>query len=331
MVIVPTTYAGTPTERFRDSGISLIIWANHNLRAAINAMRETSQRIYDSQSLHDVEERVAGLADVFGLAGNKELAEAEDRYLAARRGVNAILLAASRGAALRELTEDMPKCMLDIRGQPLLRRLARSFNDAGVQSVTVVAGYKADAVSLSNVAKVENTEYESTGEAASLACARDRLDGPTIIGYGDILFRGYMLNLLLESEADIAVVVDADWRGERATVPKPGADLVRCSLPYAVDMADDQPILLEQVGGDLGPDEAHGEWVGLMRLSEKGSELVQREIKAMEADGSLKTADLPALINRLIARGAKPEVVYVTGDWLDVNDAFDLARARNFT
>ena len=84
VVIVPTTYAGTPTQHFDDAGISLIIWANHNLRASINAMRETSQQIYDSRSLHDVEEHVATLGDVFGLAGNKELAEAEDRYLNAR-------------------------------------------------------------------------------------------------------------------------------------------------------------------------------------------------------------------------------------------------------
>lgn len=331
IVIVPTTYAGTPTEKFSDAGISLIIWANHNLRSAINAMRETSQRIYDSQSLHDVEERVAGLADVFGLAGNKELAEAEDHYLAARKGVNAILLAASRGEALRELTEDKPKCMLDVRGQPLLRRLSRSFNDAGVQRVTVVAGYKADAISLGNVDKVENAAYETTGEVASLACAREQLDGPAIIGYGDILFRGYMLNMLLESEADITVVVDAGRRSDRDTGPKSGADLAKCSLPYSVDLAEDQQIMLEQVGDDLSPDEANGEWVGLIRLSEQGSALVKREIEAMEADGSLQTADLPALINRLIAGGAKPEVVYVTGDWLDVNDAFDLAQARNFT
>ena len=79
------------------------------------------------------------------------------------------------------------------------------------------------------------------------------------------------------------------------------------------------------------PAEAHGEWVGLVKLSGRGAALVRAEIAAMEADGSLAKAGLPELINRLIARGESPAVVYVTGDWLDVNDAFDLARARNFT
>ncbi len=32
VVIVPTKYWNTPTEKFREAGVSMIIWANHNLR-----------------------------------------------------------------------------------------------------------------------------------------------------------------------------------------------------------------------------------------------------------------------------------------------------------
>ncbi len=331
VVIVPTTYASTPTDRFRDERISLIIWANHNLRAAINAMRTTSKRIFEEENLHSVEGRVAGLSDVFGLAGNKELSDAEDRYLASRSDINAVVLGASRGSALRELTEDKPKCMLDVRGQPLLRRLTRALNDSGVQNISVVTGYRSDAIDLSNIKKINNDEYETTGEASSLACAVDDLEGECIISYADILFRSYMLNLLLDTDADMAVVVDADWQNGRDSAPKHRADLVRCSVPYSVDYADEAPVLLERVDADLPAGEAHGEWVGLVKLSGKGSALVRDELKAMERDGSLADSGLPDLFNRLIARGAKPAVLYITGDWLDVNDAFDLARARNFT
>src|SRR5713101_6246281 len=45
LIIVPTTYHSTPTSLFRQAGISTVIWANHNLRAAITAMRDTSRRI----------------------------------------------------------------------------------------------------------------------------------------------------------------------------------------------------------------------------------------------------------------------------------------------
>ena len=46
LVIVPTMYYATPTELFREAGISTVIWANHLLRAAIAAMRETAARIH---------------------------------------------------------------------------------------------------------------------------------------------------------------------------------------------------------------------------------------------------------------------------------------------
>ena len=45
VIIVPTTYYATPTDRFRMAGTSIIIWANHNLRASISAMREVSRQI----------------------------------------------------------------------------------------------------------------------------------------------------------------------------------------------------------------------------------------------------------------------------------------------
>ena len=117
VVIVPTIYFGTPTVRFRDHEIALVIWANHNMRAAMQAMQDVSAEIFQSESLVGVEPRIPSVREVFRIAGNDELAEAEARYLP-QRGTDyrAIVLAASRGAALGKLTDDKPKCMIDVRG-----------------------------------------------------------------------------------------------------------------------------------------------------------------------------------------------------------------------
>ena len=61
-----------------------------------------------------------------------------------------------------------------------------------------------------------------------------------------------------------------------------------------------------------------------------GSELIRAELEAMHSDGTLQSADLATLFARLAAGGNAPRVHYVAGHWLDVNDAFDLARARDF-
>jgi phosphoenolpyruvate mutase len=81
LVLVPTTYCKTPTQRFREAGISMVIWANHNLRAALGAMRMVSRRIKEEESLVGVEDEIASIQDVFALTGEQELAEAERRYL----------------------------------------------------------------------------------------------------------------------------------------------------------------------------------------------------------------------------------------------------------
>ncbi len=81
IIIVPTTYASTPSQHFRELGINLIIWANHNLRAAIQAMTQLSQQIYDDESLDNIDHMICDIARVFELQDTKELAEAEKRYL----------------------------------------------------------------------------------------------------------------------------------------------------------------------------------------------------------------------------------------------------------
>ncbi len=81
VVIVPTKYYKTPTSLFKDMGISLVIWANHNLRASITAMQETTRKIFEDQSLINVENSVANLNEVFRLQRTDELEDAENKYL----------------------------------------------------------------------------------------------------------------------------------------------------------------------------------------------------------------------------------------------------------
>jgi phosphoenolpyruvate phosphomutase len=331
IVIVPTKYYATPTDVFREAGISVAIWANHNLRAAISAMREVSRRVYRDKTLVGVENDIAGVKDVFELAGNDELGEAEKRYLPTPRDkVTAIVLAASRGAALGPLTEDRPKCMIDVRGQPLLRRLVGTLKDSGVHDVVVVRGYMKDKINLPSISTVDNDLFANTGEAASLACAADHISGECFVSYGDILFRHHYLDLLMDSEDDITVTLDALWKERRSDATGWVRDLARCSHPFSGDYLDDQPVYLEKIGNELSPDEAHGEWIGVAKLSAAGSRVVRDEIDAMRADGTLPKASMLQLFQRLIDRGHAVRVIYVPGQWLDVDDAADVTNAGKF-
>ena len=330
IVIVPTMYPDTPTDEFRTAGISTIIWANHNLRAAMRAMRETSRAVFEQQSVAQVERQIASVRDVFDLAGNSELAEAERRYLPAPRlEVGAVVLAASRGVALGPLTEDRPKCMIDLRGQPLLHRLVSTLREGGIRRVAVVRGYKKEAIDLKQVELIDNDAFDTTGEVASLACAVERLAGTCVVAYGDTLFRRYILDNLLAMDGDIVLAVDALWRDNRGRTSNRFRDLVAATRQFTGSYLDEDPVTLLEMGNDVAPDRIAGEWIGLAKLSSDGAKLVREELDAMKKGGKLAKAGMPDMLNRLVKRGAAPRILYVTGHWLDVDDAFDLANARN--
>jgi len=320
VVIVPTMYHATPTDVFRRAGVSLVIWANHLLRASLTAMRDTARQIAGDESLRDVEGRVASVADIFGLMGNDELEEAGRRYLPDVVLPRAVVLAAGRGAGLGALTQDRPGCMVDVRGKPLLAHLVGVLNGAGVRDVTVVRGYCKDAVALPGIRTVDNDGWATSGEAASLAQAAGRLIGDSVVVYGDVMFRRYILDGMMAVSGDIVVAVDA--AGVRTPHPR---DLVRASRPYSPADMDDQPAVLASVG-DGGTE---GEWIGLLRATPAGSAVIRAELDAMRDDGTLDGADMPALLSRIAARHPV-SVHYVTGHWLDVDTLLDLADARNF-
>jgi len=331
VVIVPTTYYDTPTRAWREAKVSAVIWANHNLRASITAMREVSSRILREESLTGVEPEVASVKDVFQLAGNDALARAEKRYLPTLPDApHAIVLAASRGGALGILTEDRPKCMVDVRGQPLLRRLVDTLHGGGVRDITVVRGYRKEMVNLPTIKTVDNDAFATTGEAATLACAADRLDGDCIVAYGDILFRQYILDQLRATEGDIVLTVDALARGLDPETTSRVRDLVSCSATFKAGYLEDGPVSVTRIGSDLTGDDINGEWIGLCLLRATGAAAVRRALNDMRAAGTLEGASLIDLFGRLIERGTDIRVLYISGHWLDVDNPGDLTAARSF-
>jgi phosphoenolpyruvate phosphomutase len=81
IVVVPTTYSSTPTIDFVNAGVSMVIWANHVLRASILAMQETAVKIFKTQDLTSIEPEISSVNEIFRLQNAKELSEAEERYL----------------------------------------------------------------------------------------------------------------------------------------------------------------------------------------------------------------------------------------------------------
>jgi phosphoenolpyruvate phosphomutase len=329
LVIVPTRYYSTPTDVFRNAGISTVIWANHLVRSAACAMQSVAKEIFESQTLVNVEDRIASVNEIFRLQDADEYSAAERLYLSNSGAPRAALvLAAGRGRGLEALTVDRPKVMLPIAGKPLLRWLLDGFKKEQINDITVVGGYRADAIDTAGIKLVLNPRYAQTGELASLACAVDALDSDALIAYGDLLFRSYVLRDLVECKADFSVVVDSLMTGGSNHTVR---DFAYCSR------GDDRglfgtPVLLERVTGAADADRVpQGRWVGMLNVSRAGLLRLKAVLAALRADDdTFDTLDMPALLNALIASGAPIEVLYVHGHWRGVNDLDDLRQAVDF-
>ena len=328
LVIVPTRYYSTPTEVFRQAGISTVIWANHLVRAAASAMQTVAKEIFESQTLVNVEDHIVSVNEIFRLQDADEYSAAERIYLSNSAVTRAaVVLAASRGSGLEAMTVERPKVMLPIAGKPLLRWLVDGFKKQNINDITVVGGYRADAIDTAGIKLVVNERYAETGELSSLACAIESLDSDAVISYGDLLFRSYVLRDLVESKADFSVVVDSLMSGSSNRTVR---DFAYCSR------GDDRglfgtPVLLERVTGAADAERApHGRWIGILNVSRAGLPKLKATMKTLRSEERFDDLDMPALLNALIAGGSKIEVLYVHGHWRGVNDLDDLREAVDF-
>jgi phosphoenolpyruvate phosphomutase len=327
LVIVPTRYYTTPTDAFRKAGVSVVIWANHVLRSAVAHMTAVARQVHKDESVAGVEDHIARVSEIFRLQGEEELSQAERRYVASEAQTHAIVLAATRGAGLESVTEDRPKVMLPIAGKPLLAHLVDQFQRQAIQRITVVAGYRAEAIDVGGVRVLHNPDYMRSGELASLACARDAIHDDVIVTYGDLLFRRHVLRDLVEARGDLVAVVDSELPPQDS---RDYRDLAYCSR-------DDHPLLAEEA--DLErvsdrPDSLHGKpsgrWIGILRARGHGRERLLEALEVLRSRRDFAQLGMPDLMNALIGAGHTIKVVYIHGHWINVNAAEDLIRGSDF-
>jgi phosphoenolpyruvate phosphomutase len=299
------------------------------VRAAIPAMQAAAREVFATQSLVSIEERIGSVEEIFRLQGADEYTEAEKIYAGGKLNRHAIILGASRGDNLDAVTQDRPKVMLPVAGQPLLHRLVDAFRRQRVSDICVVAGYKANAIDVSGVRVRVNPDYASSGELASLACALDHVGEDTVITYGDLLFRRYILRDLLEADADLTIVVDSS--------PSPGQrarDLAYTDSPDAREVFGRDVSLTRVVSVPAGtePASSHpaGRWIGMLRVRGAGREHLLSALRVLREREDFDRLSIPDLLNALLDAGHRIKVLYILGHWLDVNDHEDLARAADF-
>ena len=326
LVIVPTKYYSTPTEHFERLGVSLVIWANQSIRAAVTAMQQTTRQIANDRHLRNVEGNIASVAELFRLCGADELLEAEKRYLPTTgRDVTALVLAAGQGE-LGALTSNTPKALLTVKGRTILSLLADEFRRVGIHEISVVRGFGREHLNQEGFTYLDNERFAQTRDLYSLNVARQRIQGELVVSYGDILIKSYILHDLLADPADISIVVDCE---PDSSSTRKRRDLVVTDRPYDRRRDFTTPALLSQIIVDLPDEQANGEFIGLWKVSPAGAATIRETLEHMSKRMDFPHLTVTDLLNEIVA--SHPiSVRFVRGGWIDIDSLDDLQKAGAF-
>jgi len=228
----------------------------------------------------------------------------------------AVLLAAGRGTRMREMTADLPKPMLEVRGKPVLQHIVEGLRDAGITNFLIVVGYRADAVqnffgdgSRYNAAIQYTTQTVQDGTGRVVELAKNfTADAPFILGYGDILIGAENYKSIVDLPKDVEAVISVT-RGE--DVSKGGAVFVNERMEL-VDLREKPK-----------PGEAISPWynAGLYAFRPSIFDFTAKLKPSPRGEYELTDA-----IRELAQSGKKVQALELTGNWADVRDPETLAR-----
>lgn len=329
IVIVPTKYYDTPTEEFEKSDISMVIWANHILRCSVKAMQEAAKRIHDERTLINVENEIVPVSEIFRIQDAEEYKHAEEKYLPKVQNISAVILAATKGANFGSLTDDKPKCMIPIHGKTILARQIEALNKCDIKDISVLVGYRKEAVDIPNLNYIENVHYAQRGILYSYYTVRDFIRGPCIISFGDILFEPHILRGLVKTDGQIVLAVDTSWwQGKKRDRE---IDMVICEHPASDKYLSERCILIQDIGTDINRNDTHGEWIGLLKLSTDGARLFRAELERLfsEDKEKLYSMDINEFIKGLVNTGCEVKAYYFRGHWLDIDSEEDISLVQN--
>lgn len=227
----------------------------------------------------------------------------------------AVLLAAGKGTRMRELTAELPKPMIAVRGRPILEHIIEGLHTAGIQKVLIVVGYRADVVSdhfgdgsRFGVAIEYITQEVQDGTGRVVDLAHDFAGGdPFILSYGDILIDPVNYRRLVdlgENEAFISVKYNP---GE---VAKGGAVFVN------------EQFELTDLREKPKPGEPTSPWYNAGVYTFRPSIFLHTAKLEKSPRGEYELTDA---IRTLAESGARVKALELSGEWADVRDPEVLA------
>ena len=177
--------------------------------------------------------------------------------------MKSIILAAGQGTRLRPITNNRPKCLVELCGKTLLEHQINVLKDFGIKDIHVVGGYLAEKIKPYKLKLHLNERYATTNMVSTLFSIAEEMTGEEdlIISYGDIVFQRNVLASLISSKAPITLTIDRQWkRYWEARMEDPLSDAETLIL-------DQHNNIMELGKTPVDYSDIHGQYTGLIKIS----------------------------------------------------------------
>lgn len=233
--------------------------------------------------------------------------------------MKAIILAAGRGSRMRDLTEERPKCLVELFGKTLLDWQLEALRGAKINTIAIVTGYKREMLSNRGLVEFYNARWAETNMVSSLACAQDWLQAePCIVSYSDIFYSSAAVRSLMTCPASLAVTYDPNW-------------LELWTQRFGDPLLDAETFLLSsdnnlaEIGNKpKSVDDVQGQYMGLLRFTPEGWANVLRirsSLSSEQCDKMHMTGTLQKIIE---TDGIPIAAVPYSGVWGEIDSVQDL-------
>jgi choline kinase len=214
-----------------------------------------------------------------------------------------------------------------------------AFRAHGVDDIVIIRGYKAEILEARKaelgpgVRFVENPAFGQNNILQSLFHARELLDGLLYLTYSDILFAPDVVGALAASPHDFSLVVDREYAKiyeGRTEHPLPEAEVCTADAEGRIGVVGKR---------SCPPELAHGEFIGLARLSAGATTKLVAAYDQLAAEyaerptapfgrNTWRGAYLTDLFEALVQRGEPLHSVDIRGRWREIDTTQDLAAAE---
>ena len=247
-----------------------------------------------------------------------------------KKKTKALIIAAGLGSRLKGHTEHTPKCMLDFGGKTLLERQLSSYKENEITDISLVRGYKKQKINYKNIKYFDNDDYENNNILNSIFYAEEVINGNIIISYSDILFEPFIVQRALDSDYDISVIVDIDWKDyyiDRKEHPLSEAENV-------IFNSNNEVVKIGKIATER--EEVHGEFIGMIKLNHRGSEIFKQHFnrvkktfwnKPFQRAKIFQKAYLTDMIQELVDNNIKVHCVVIKRGWKEIDTVEDYRKA----